>query len=187
MGKIKYGISNVHYAVATDDGTGHLTYGEVKKLPGAVSLSMDAEGDTIEEFADNVSWYNDIINNGYAGTLELESLPEEFESEVFGRKKGTKGGILETDKDQTKEVALLWQFEIGGDSTVKGKRGLLYRVKFSRNGESGETKEKTIKPNHVQLKFSATPRINDGHVKYSAKTGDEVYAKWFEQVTEITE
>lgn len=184
MGKIKYGVSNVHIAVANDDGNGTLTYETPIRLPGAVSLNMDAEGDTNDEYADNVTWYNEDTNNGYSGTLELETLPEEFEEKVFGRKKGTKGGLLETDKDQIKEVALLWQFEIGGDSAVNGKRGVLYRVKFSRNSDSGATKEKTIKTDHVQLKFKAMPRISDGHVKFSAVSKDEVYKKWFEKVQE---
>ena len=44
MARIKYGVSNVHYAVATTDATtGAITYGTVKPLPGCVSLALDQQ------------------------------------------------------------------------------------------------------------------------------------------------
>ena len=39
--KIKYGLKNVYWAKATDDGTGTLTYGSTKAWKGAVSLSLE--------------------------------------------------------------------------------------------------------------------------------------------------
>ena len=46
--KVKYGLKNVHYALVTEtvatDGTGAITssYGSLKALAGAVSLSMSS-------------------------------------------------------------------------------------------------------------------------------------------------
>ena len=38
--KVKFNIKNVHYALKTDTG-----YGTPKPIPGAVSISLEAQGD----------------------------------------------------------------------------------------------------------------------------------------------
>ena len=45
--RVKYGLKSVYYAVCTVDATTNVaTYGTPKPWPGAVSLSLDAEGGT---------------------------------------------------------------------------------------------------------------------------------------------
>ena len=51
--KVQYGLKNVYYATVTV-GTNTVTYGTPVAWPGAVSLSLSAEGDTNDFYADNV-------------------------------------------------------------------------------------------------------------------------------------
>ena len=55
--KIKYGIKSVYYAVATQGTGGALTYATPVAIPGAVSLSLEAQGDTNTFYADNIAYF----------------------------------------------------------------------------------------------------------------------------------
>ena len=51
--KIKFNLKNVHVAVLTK-ANGEYTYGTPVALPGAVSLSMEAEGESNPFYADGI-------------------------------------------------------------------------------------------------------------------------------------
>lgn len=180
--RIRYGISNCYYAVATTGTGGALTYATPVAMPGAVAVSLEANGEDLTEYADNVEWYKQAINNGYTGTLELEEIPESFRTAVMGEEKDTANVLWENSTANTKEFALLFQFEIGDDVSVTGKRTALLRCKASRPQISGNTKAANITPEHETLNLSCMPRINDNYVKASAESTSASYANWFSAV-----
>ena len=52
--KIKYGLKNVYYAKITEGTGGTITYGTPVAIPGAVSMSLDAQGEISKFYADNI-------------------------------------------------------------------------------------------------------------------------------------
>ena len=88
--KVKFGLQNVYWAKINEwgeDTDGNKTvpaYGPSKHLPGAVSLSIDANGESESFFADNGVYY--VINNnaGYTGDLEIALITTEFATEILG-------------------------------------------------------------------------------------------------------
>lgn len=184
MGKIKYGIKNLHIA-EVQSKEGKYTYGTSKKVAGAVSITLDASGEESEEYADDVIWYKEDTNNGYEGNLEVEMLDDEILTMMFGHEKNTDGAILEKSTDEAKEFALMYEFKVSGDPTIKGKRVVLYRVKFSRPSLSTSTKQKSTSPVHDTVKITAMPRETDDYIKATITSDkEEKYKTWFDKVYE---
>ena len=69
------------------------TYDEnVYALPGAVSISLEAEGDSSSFAADDdPDFFTMYVNNGYTGSLELTLLSEDYLTKVLGQTKDNKG------------------------------------------------------------------------------------------------
>lgn len=180
--KIKYGLKNVHYAVATDDGTGKLTYAAPVPIPGAVNMSMDAQGDSSPFYADNIVYWQGTANNGYSGTLELAKIPDSFRTDVLGEDADDNGVTFELSDAPTVEFALLFQFE--GDANAV--RHCFYRCTCSRAAVNGATVEASITPQTETLNITAMARIDDNIVKSrcDGATAATQYASWFTQVYE---
>lgn len=178
--KIKYGIKNVYYAVATDDGQGVLTYATPVALKGAVSLSLDAQGDTKTFYADNIAYFTATANNGYQGDLELALIPDDFRTAILGETLNTEGIYVEKADDKAKEFALLFQFE--GDENAM--RHCLYRCTASRPSVASATQEESIEPQTESITITAMPRINDSVVKSRCPSSATGYANWFSAVVE---
>lgn len=180
--KIKYGIKNVYYAVATQGTGGALTYSVPVPIAGAVSLSLEAQGDTNTFYADNISYYTSTANNGYQGDLEVALIPDSFRTDVLGETLDTKGFYVERSNVPQVEFALLFQFE--GDETAT--KHCLYRCTASRPAVNGQTKEESIEPQTESITITAMPRIADEVVKSRCPSTADDYATWFEAVKEPT-
>lgn len=179
--KVKYNLKNVYYAKITEDETGKITFAVPVPIPGAVSLSMDAEGELSNFYADGIAYYTSSSNNGYSGDLEIALIPDSFRTEILNEEKDTNGVLIENANNNVEAFALLFQF----DGDVNAIKHVLYNCKAIRPSVSSETKEETITPNTETLSLNATP-LPDGRVK--AKTGEETseetYASWFTKVYE---
>ena len=150
--KIKYGLKNVYYAIATIAADGTATYATPVAFPGAVSLSMDPQGEMTKFYADNVEYWVGNGNSGYDGSLEVARVIDSFKKDVLGYIKDAKDVFVEDMNAETVHFALLFQFE--GDK--KATKHVLYNCVASRPGASGSTKEENISPETETLNLSAT-------------------------------
>ena len=179
--KVQYGLKNVYYASVTV-GTNSVTYGTPTAWPGAVSLSLSAEGDTNDFYADNVKYFTAIANNGYSGDFESAMVPEGFRTDIMGETTGTgaKSGIMFEHADvQPKAFALLFQFE--GDANAT--KYALYNCKMARPDIESSTTEDGIEVQTVTGEITASPRAFDNIVKAScASTASTAYTNWFSAV-----
>lgn len=180
--KVKYGLSNAYYAVL-DETAG--TYGTPVALPGAVSLSLDQQGETNKFRADNIDYFVSISNNGYEGDLELALIPDSFRTDVMGELVDATSGLqYESAAAKPKAFALMFQFE--GDANAT--RHVLYYCKATRPQIASQTTEETIEPVTETVSITATARvveINNADVpivKGKCKESDSGYANFFSAV-----
>ena len=177
--KVKFNLKNAHYALLTVSEEGEESYGTPVALPGSVSLSLDANGEPENFYADGVAYY--VINNnmGYDGDLELALIPESFRTDVLKEEKDTKGVLIENANVELASFALLFEF----DGDKRHIRHVLYNCSASRPGIEGKTNEESREVQTETLTIKATPLAN-GMVK--AKTGDETddetYNGWYSAV-----
>lgn len=187
--KIKYGLSNLYYAIATiDETTNTATYGTPVRWPGAVNLSLDAEGDTSNFYADNIVYYTGVANNGYTGDLETALVPESFLTDVLLQTADAKGVLIERSDVEPVHFALLFQFE--GDQ--KATRHVLYNCVATRPTTEGATKEDTVEPQTETVSITAT-QIHDATIdadivkaRTAADTDATTYAGWYSAVYQPT-
>lgn len=182
--KIKYGLKSVYYAVATIASNGSATYATPVALPGAVSLSMDAQGDNTPFYADNIVYYMGHGNSGYEGDLEMALLSDNFRTAILGEITDNKSVLYEDVNAEAIHFALLFQFE--GDD--KATRHVLYNCTATRPAVSGSTKEDSVSPQTESVTITATSIYNASVekdvVKASAGVGTDstTYDGWFSAV-----
>ena len=181
--KVKLGLSNVHIAkmIFGEDGT--ITYDTPFAIPGAVNLSLDAEGEETPFFADNVKYYNSYANNGYSGDLEIADIPEKFRVDILGESKDKNGALIEKSDVEIAPFALMYQIE--GDKT--GRRCVYYNTTVSRPSSEASTVEESKEPKTDTLSITTGPRSTDKKVRAILEKTDEnatIYENFYKSVYE---
>ena len=184
--KIKYGLQNVCAAILTKtmaaNGEYTYSYGTPTAIPGAVNLSLEAQGSSDPMYADNIVYFRAIDDRGYSGDLEISLVPDWFRETILKETPDSNGVQIETNKNvDPVYFALLFQFE--GD--VNAVRHVLYNCTVSRPALSGQTREESISPVTETLSITADPR-EDGLIKArcDASTSPTAYASWYTTVYE---
>lgn len=177
--KVKYNLKNTHYAMLTVAEDGTVSYGTPVPMPGSVSISLDANGEPENFYADGTAYY--VINNnmGYDGDLELAMIPESFRKDALREELDGKGVLIENASAELAAFALLFEF----DGDQRHIRHVLYNCSASRPGIEGKTNEESREVQTETLTVKAVP-LADNMVK--AKTGDStdetVYNDWYKAV-----
>ena len=174
--KITFGLSNVAvWPIVSTSALGVPSYGAKIPVPGAVDLSLDAEGSSDPFYADDQVYYQGVANNGYSGSITIADIPLAFSTNVMGETVDANGAVIETSDVEPKEFAIAFEFK--GDE--KKRRHLLYRCKATRPSVASSTKEDSVAPNTPELAFSAMPRLDNSQVKARCEEGDTAYDSWY--------
>lgn len=176
-----FGLEKVHIAFRDDKNE----YETPEAVPGAVNLSLSAEGDESTFYADNIAYFSMTTNNGYAGDLEMALLPDSILAKALGWEVDNNGMLVEIADGIQREFALL--FEVKGN--VKNKRYVYYNCKASRPTAEHGTKTESVEPNTQTLSLIVTPieiggkMITKGGLEL-ADTNKAQYESFFTEVLE---
>ena len=154
--KVKFNICNVHYALITVDEDGDITFGTPVAMPGAVSLSLEPNGEPSNFYADGYAYYTISNNMGYEGDLELAMVPESFRTDVLKESLDDNSVLVASAHGETAHFPLLFDFAVD----VQKIRHVLYNCSAARPNSESTTNEEEIEVQTETLAITAAPRAN---------------------------
>lgn len=174
--KVEFGLSNVHFGTYDYDiSTDTVTLGEPLRVPGGVSLSLEAEAEDYKFFADDVVYYSSFTDNGETGELTMALFPDEFKVQFLPYVKLADGGLAKVKGQQAKNVYII--FEGKGDKNKR--RHILYNVSLGAITREFKTVEETPEVETEVLGITLTGDQKTGVVKVSYSEEDAGYATLF--------
>lgn len=176
--KVQFNLKNVHYAILEDAATP--TYGTPVKVPGAVTLTLDASGDVTPFYADGIIYYSSVANNGYSGALEMARFTDQMMQDIWKMEIGkTDKVLIENSNVEPSSFALLYQI----DGDAGNQMYCLYNCTAARPGIGSTTNSDSKEPQTQSASVTAAP-LENGNVlaRTTGETPDETRNGWFTQV-----
>lgn len=191
--KVKFGLKNVHYAMVTetvvttgaDAGKIVSSYGELKALAGAVSMSLSSSASKSVFRADNEDYYVSYGEGGYDGSLEVARVNEDFLKDVLGYVEDDDKILVESSAAFKTVNYFALVFEFDGDQ--KETKHCLYKCSASRPDIASQTTGEggTTEPQTETLNITAVPRIDADkyiHLQTQDTTTTAVIEAWYSAV-----
>lgn len=173
--KVEFGLSNLYVGTYTVAAGGTVTLGTPYHQAGAVSLSLDAESDSNDFYADNVKYWSGFTDNGFTGSIEVAKFDSDFKTQFLGYRTLTDGGVAQV-KGATKPMCYVcWQAE--GD--VEARRCIMYGVSLGAIAREFSTIEESKEPVTETIDITVTGDNGTGIVMTSYKPADTGYATLF--------
>lgn len=185
--KIKFGLRKLAYApITAETDEGAITYGTPVMIPGAISISLSAQGERRSLSADDVIYFEAWSNGGYEGDVGVALIPKQFRVDCLGEKQDATENsnvMVETADLITQRFALLGEFQ--GDKHAT--RWALLNCTASRPQFASQTidGESGVDPSQSTETFtiSASGRRSDHICKiWLENDGSETYNNWYTSV-----
>ena len=191
--KVKFGLKNVHYALVTetvvttgaDAGKTVSSYGDLKALAGAVSLSLSSSASKSVFRADNEDYYVSYGQGGYEGDLEVARVNESFLKDVLGYLEDDDKILVESSNAFKTVNYFALVFEFDGDQ--KATKHCLYKCSASRPNIASQTTGEggTTDPQTETVTITAVPRADADkyiHLQTQDTTTTAVTEAWYTSV-----
>ncbi|MDL2292541.1 hypothetical protein LJC17_03015 [Acholeplasma sp. OttesenSCG-928-E16] len=184
--KVTFGLTNVHYSIATQGADGTWSYANPVRLIGAQEFTSDIVGGNSQVYADDAVIATLIQNAGRTISLKVTELTDEFKVDILGYKKLTNGNLVEITNASVVTFALGIEFQ--GD--VKARRTWFYLCTVTPINEASKTKGDSVEANAITLNITARPIDINAKYKTTHITsclGDANYANFLTSAPELPE
>lgn len=158
--KVRFNLKNVHYAVLTVTATTSgesVSWATPVAVPGAVTLTLDPVGEVTPFYADGITYYRSVGNNGYSGSLEMARYPDKMLQDVWGVTLGSTSKVL-TEKNNVEPKAFALLYQIDGDAD--NEYYVLYSCSGTRPGIGSTTNTDVKTPQTQTSNITAGPLAN---------------------------
>lgn len=156
-----------------------ISYLKPVAIPGAVSISLEAQGELSPFYADGIKYYVSSSNAGYEGDLELALITDNFRQDILQEEMDTNKVMFENANRESVEFAL--GFDIDGNQS--STRFWFYNCTATRPTTESSTTEDAKEPTPDKITVSCAASA-DGTVraKTTEDTNATVFKNWYEDV-----
>ena len=181
---VTFGLTNVHYAKATQSTDGSWSFATPARLKGAQEFTSDIIGGSTPVYADDQVVATLNQNAGRTISLKVTALPDEIKTDILGYKKLENGNLVEIANAPVVTFALGIQFS--GD--VKARRVWYFLCTVTPVSDGTKSKTESVEANATTLTITVRPiEANDDNLvnQITASKGDANYDTFFATVPAI--
>ena len=181
---VTFGLTNVHYAKATQSTDGSWSFATPARLKGAQEFTSDIIGGSTPVYADDQVVATLNQNAGRTISLKVTELPDEFKTDILGYKKLENGNLVEIANAPVVTFALGIQFS--GDVKARRVWYFLCTVTGVSDGTKPKTEPGEAKARTLTITVGPSEANDDNLVnQITASKGDANYDTFFATVPAI--
>lgn len=188
--KVRYGLSRLYRAAVQRSNDDTVSYGNLVRMPGAVSISFSTEGsDPTDFYADDSVYYTiEGTNGGYTAELVVARVSDEDRVALLGEHVAENGVQYETTEDKPPEYAYIMEMQ----GNFKPIAFCFFCGKASRIALNANTKGESVEvdTDTISIRFTGIDledadgeikKFIQGHIE-KTDTNEAMYKKFFEEV-----